>query len=94
MRTVWVERCSRWREVRVSIEWVARELRAWPRNPKVAALVLGDVGYLDVASANVKYPNQSPASAGERGQTVHFPHHAHVHRQDPETIIFDNAAVP
>lgn len=51
MRTVCVERWTRWREVSVSSECVARELRAWPRNPKVAVvLVLGDVGYLEVAA--------------------------------------------
>lgn len=90
MRAVWVERCTRWRDVSVNCECVARELRAWPRNPKVVALALG---YLDVAAPNQPPVSPPPPPASYGRLTVHLPHHAHVHGQDPDAVILDDAAV-
>lgn len=76
----------------MNCECVARELRAWPRNPKLVALALG---YLDVAAPSQPpvffFFFSSPASYGRL--TVHLPHHAHVHGQDPDAVILDDAAV-
>lgn len=79
---------GRQRELRMRSKG-AQSLAAEPEACRTGARILG-CGCTKSAAAPVFF-FLSPASYGRL--TVHLPHHAHVHGQDPDAVILDDAAV-